>query len=39
MSDKCLNLGHVPCMFLNMSRLTGFCWIDQNMVKEEGLCS
>ena len=39
MSDTCLNLGHVSCMFENMSRLRGLCWIDQNMVKEEGLCS
>ena len=39
MSDTCINLGHVSCMFENMSRLSGLCWIDQNMVKEEGLCS
>ena len=39
MSDTCLNLGHVSCMFENMSKLSGLCWIDQNMVKEEGLCS
>ena len=38
MSDTCLNLCHVSCMFENMSRLSGLCWIDQNMVKE-GLCS
>ena len=38
-SDTCLNLGHVSCMLENMSRLSGLCWIDQNMVKEEGLCS
>ena len=39
MSDTCLNLGHVSCMFENMSMLCGLCWNDQNMVKEEGLCS
>ena len=24
-----LNLGHVSCMFENMSRLSGLCWIDK----------
>ena len=35
-SDTCLNLGHMSCMFENMSRLSGLCWIDQTMVEEEG---
>ena len=34
MTDTCLNLGHVSCMFENMSRLSGLCWNESNIVKK-----
>ena len=33
MSDTCLNLGHVSCMFENMSRLSGLCWNESSFMR------
>ena len=33
MSDTCLNLGHVSCMFENMSRLSDLCWNESSIVR------
>ena len=33
MSDTCINLGHVSCMFENMSRLSGLCWNESSFVR------
>ena len=33
MSDTCLNLGHVSCMFENMSRLSALCWNESSIVR------
>ena len=34
MSDTSLNLGHVSCMFENMSKLSGLCWNESSIVRK-----
>ena len=34
MSETCLNLSHVSCMFENMSRLSGLCWNESSIVRK-----
>ena len=38
MSDTCLNLGHVACMFENMSRLSGLFWNESSIVRRRKIC-
>ena len=38
MSDTCLNLGHVSCMFENMSKLSSLCWNESSFVRARTIC-